>query len=475
MRQRRHLLDADLVADLRRNRVERFSQRIGQRHRAHVFAAIVARPPVLDRHRHVKAHGARRQAVFERRGIDEHLERGARLAARLRGAVELRLQIVTPTDHGADRARLVVDHECRAFGRPAVLSHGVEALLDRLLRGGLQLEIERQLDHHVWRGIGENVVHTLDRVIEGVTREAVRLIGREHQRLRFRFVGLRLGDEARFDHLLEHIGLPFFRTRRLRLLGKARGRLREGREHCRLGERQVFRRLAEIGVRSSVEAIGAGAEIDAVEIELEDLVLRQHPLEVVGEASLLRFPLQRLVRRQEQILDQLLRDRGCALDRAAGANVGEHRADNGPYVDAGVLAEALVLGADEGVHDMLRNIGEAHGAAIARPTHGDRCAVRVNELDGRLAVERPERLLVRQHGHLREHRVPQHRKRDDASGDRGANHAKSGPTPSPQQAVRTLLRQFHRHVAFASPSVAGSGIIPAAIRCGVGPTPPPLQ
>ena len=38
----------------------------------------------------------------------------------------------------------------------------------------------------------------------------------------FRFVGLRLSDEARFDHLLEHIGLPFFRTRRLRLARRQR-------------------------------------------------------------------------------------------------------------------------------------------------------------------------------------------------------------------------------------------------------------
>jgi len=35
----------------------------------------------------------------------------------------------------------------------------------------------------------------------------------------------------------------------------------------------VFRALAEIALRGGIDPIGAGAEIDAVEIELEDLGL----------------------------------------------------------------------------------------------------------------------------------------------------------------------------------------------------------
>ena len=52
---------------------------------------------------------------------------------------------------------------------------------------------------------------------------------------------------------------------------KPRRRLDEAGQHRGFGERHLARRLAEIALRRRFDAIGAGAEIDAVEIELEDL------------------------------------------------------------------------------------------------------------------------------------------------------------------------------------------------------------
>ena len=52
-----------------------------------------------------------------------------------------------------------------------------------------------------------------------------------------------------------------------------RRRLDEAGEHRRFGELHLARGLAEIALRGRLDAVGAGAEIDAVEIELENFVL----------------------------------------------------------------------------------------------------------------------------------------------------------------------------------------------------------
>ena len=57
----------------------------------------------------------------------------------------------------------------------------------------------------------------------------------------------------------------------LRLGASRDGDLHQAGQHRGLGERHLARRLAEIALRRRLDAIGAGAEIDAVEIELEDL------------------------------------------------------------------------------------------------------------------------------------------------------------------------------------------------------------
>ena len=50
---------------------------------------------------------------------------------------------------------------------------------------------------------------------------------------------------------------------------EARGRLGQAGQHRRLPERQPPRRDAEIQPRRGIHAIGAGAEIDAVQVDLQ--------------------------------------------------------------------------------------------------------------------------------------------------------------------------------------------------------------
>src|SRR5262252_9247614 len=94
---------------------------------------------------------------------------------------------------------------------------------------------------------------------------------------------------------------------------KSRRRLEQAGEHRCFGEVHVARGLVEIKLCRRIDAEGAAAEIGAVEIEFENLVLRQPYLEPQREERFLDFALDGALVRQEQVLGQLLADGGTAL------------------------------------------------------------------------------------------------------------------------------------------------------------------
>src|SRR5262249_57075444 len=104
-------------------------------------------------------------------------------------------------------------------------------------------------------------------------------------------------------------------------------RLEQAGEHRGLGEVHVPRRLAEIELCRRINPERSPAHIGAVEIELEDLILGEPRLEPQGEERLLYLALDRALITQEQVLGELLGDRGAALHHAAGAGIG----DEGTY------------------------------------------------------------------------------------------------------------------------------------------------
>ena len=85
--------------------------------------------------------------------------------------------------------------------------------------------------------------------------------------------------------------------------------------------------LAEVAARRRLDAVEAVAEVHLVQIQLEDLVLRVRRSMRAGEDQLLQLAADRLVRRQEALPRELLRDRAAALRGAAVAEVGERAAD----------------------------------------------------------------------------------------------------------------------------------------------------
>src|SRR5690606_3935292 len=129
---------------------------------------------------------------------------------------------------------------------------------------------------------------------------------------------------------------------------KARRRLDETGQDCGFAEGDIACGLAEIALARGLNAVRTSAEIDTVQVEFENVVLRIVPFEPEREQCLLNLALERAFGRQEQVLRKLLRDGRTALDDLAGACIAPQRARKADRVDAEMRAEALVLDGDEG-------------------------------------------------------------------------------------------------------------------------------
>ena len=99
-----------------------------------------------------------------------------------------------------------------------------------------------------------------------------------------------------------------------RIIGR---RLDQAGDDRRLAEAQMVGAMAEEAARRGVDAIGAAAEIDAVEIELEDLVLAELALQRERQDRLLDLAAEAAVVGQEDVARELLGDRRGRADAVA--------------------------------------------------------------------------------------------------------------------------------------------------------------
>src|SRR5690606_6329864 len=97
-------------------------------------------------------------------------------------------------------------------------------------------------------------------------------------------------------------------------------------------------------------------QIDVVEIQLEDLVLVEGPLDLPRYAGFQDLPPEVPFRvRQplgEEVARQLLRDRAASLLDLTRPDVPHEGGDGAPEVDARVAVEPPVLDRDEGLGDV---------------------------------------------------------------------------------------------------------------------------
>src|SRR3546814_10424793 len=98
------------------------------------------------------------------------------------------------------------------------------------------------------------------------------LVARDPRRglLSQRLGSLRLGDEAGFDHGLQHQARALVGAFRIARRVEPRGCLEQAGKERRLVKRDARCRLAEVVARRCIDTISAGAEVDPVEVRSEE-------------------------------------------------------------------------------------------------------------------------------------------------------------------------------------------------------------
>ena len=132
------------------------------------------------------------------------------------------------------------------------------------------------------------------------------------------------------------------------------GRLGEGGEEGDLGQSELVERGVEVVERRRRHAVGTVAEVDLVQIKLEDAVLViERALDADRQDRLLDLPFEGDLVGQEKVLRHLLGDRRAthrpSVLVAKAPEVGEPGPQDPHRVHPEVAVEVLVLGREEGV------------------------------------------------------------------------------------------------------------------------------
>jgi hypothetical protein len=159
---------------------------------------------------------------------------------------------------------------------------------------------------------------------------------------------------------VEHIGEPLARAGGMAVGIEIIGPLHQA------GKQRAFRRLErlhrfpKIRPRRQLDAPGAAAEIDGVEVKLEDVVLAELPFDPRRHDHLADLARVGQVVSHQQVFRDLLSDGRAALQATRLGKVADEGADQAGLVDTPVAIEVLVFGRHKCVADLLRNVGQRH-------------------------------------------------------------------------------------------------------------------
>src|SRR5476651_1979066 len=218
-------------------------------------------------------------------------------------------------------------------------------------------------------------------------------------------------------------------------------------------------------LRHRLDAIDAGAEVHAVQIELEDLLLGELRLDQQRDAALLDLAAEALDVRQEDRARELLRQRAAAFQAAAAADVAHDRARDADGIDAGVVIEAAILDGDHRVLQVGRDLVERYVVALLVEPE-PRLAVRAVEH----GVADAARQAMDRHGISRQPDAGDHAAGDQCEQERQRDPV--GPAARPQQAQRAPPR-FSFTIAYSNAVVKITTMIPSEMNFGISkPTQP---
>ena len=212
-------------------------------------------------------------------------------------------------------------------------------------------------------------LEVLAHFLEVVRREAglARRIAAGDDRPRLGLGGRVGGEEAFVGHPVERVVAPPERCRRVDVGALPGVALQDAGDHRRLVDRQVLDRLAEVELRRRLDAVGAVAEVHLVAVEREDLLLGVALLDLHREQQLLDLALPGLLVGEEQLAGELLGQRAGAAGLAHLDQVGDDGAGQPGEAQPEVLEEAGVLGGEDGLAHLQRDVVVAQRPRGARP------------------------------------------------------------------------------------------------------------
>ena len=267
----------------------------------------------------------------------------------------------------------------------------------RLLGGTLRSRVERGVDEQVAELLvaQDGVDHCPHRVErEGAVLARSPLGGRQSQRRRAGARREAVAQVVLAGHDGEHQVPPRDRAVGMAPRGVERRPTRERGERGALGDCEMVHALAEEVAARRLDAVGAVAQVDDVQVERENLLLGEGALEPPGQVDLDQLPPERALlgqARHERVAHDLHGDRAEAFAHGGGGDVPHQRAARAPPVHAVVIEETAVLDRDERGAHVPRHPVERHVDAAHVVQAAERGAVAVEHTP---AFAGPERLDV---------------------------------------------------------------------------------
>ena len=403
--------EPDLVAELGCDGVDRIGKGGAQIGLADVPAVRVARAPPVDGDGGVDHLVLGHVTCLQRGEIDEQLPCRTRLAHRGGGAVVIAGDVIGAPHHREDRP-VTVKTDQRAL-RPLR-----RIRLDRGGRGALHADVERgpHLDRLV--GFGQNDIELRQHPVGEIAHRVLPgiLLQLHRADIDLRLIG---GDVALLAHQPQHhLGAA---DRGLDVGGGriGAGCLDQPGNDRRLADVEFSRGVAEEFAGGRVDPVGAAAEIDLVQVELEDLLLGEFPFERHRQHRLARLAIERAVVVEEQVARQLLGDgRGAAEPLAAAGDPLDQRAGQTHRIDPDVRAESLVLDRDHRVGHVFGDVLVGQPFAEARPDLDQLAPVACAHQNGLARLGRFQGRIIGQRGSGKADREAEEHQRQQ--GKRGA-------------------------------------------------------
>ncbi len=215
-----------------------------------------------------------------------------------------------------------------------------------------------------------------------------------------------IGNHALVDHAGEHMIAAAFGGDGMAIRPLAFGRLRQRHQQGRLGKRERFWLLAEIGEARGAHPFEIAAERGEGEIEVENLGLAEAPLQFDRAHRLPELGRERAFLARFEQARHLHGEGGSPRNDMAGLGKLDRSARQRQRIDAGMAVKTLVLIGFEQGKIARRNIGHAcfqPPIAIAREKRAQQCAMTIHHFGrerGRARhVRREQAVGDQQHAH----------------------------------------------------------------------------